>query len=281
VAAVMVTANLPAFGTQGTRIDVTVSALGDSKSLQGGTLLVTPLLGADGNVYAVAQGSVAISGFEAQGEAAKIVRGVPTVGRISNGGIIEREIDFALNRLNQVRLALRNADFTTAKRIAAAVNDYIGGAIAEPLDSATVQLTLPPKSDTNMVALLTEIEQLQIEPDLGAKVVIDERSGVIVMGRDVRVSTVAVAQGNLTVTISETPQVSQPAPFSRGETTVVPRTRVGVTEDGHKLALVREGVSLQELVDGLNALGVGPRDMIAILQAIKAAGAIQAEIEVM
>jgi flagellar P-ring protein precursor FlgI len=281
VAAVMVTANLPPFGTQGTRIDVTVSALGDSKSLQGGTLLVTPLLGADGNVYAVAQGSLAIAGFQAEGDAAKIVRGVPTVGRIANGAIIEREIDFQLNRLDKVRLALRNADFTTAKRIAAAINDYMGSATAEPLDQSTVQITLPGKSDTNMVALLTEIEQLQIEPDLAAKIVIDERSGVIVMGRDVRVSTVAVAQGNLTVTISESPQVSQPAPFSRGETRVVPRTRIGVQEDGRKFAVVREGVSLQQLVDGLNALGIGPRDLIAILQAIKAAGAIQADIEVM
>ena len=224
----MVTANLPPFGTQGTRIDVTVSALGDSKSLQGGTLLVTPLLGADGNVYAVAQGSLAIGGFQAEGDAAKIMRGVPTVGRISNGAIIEREIEFALNKLNQVRLALRNADFTTAKRIAAAINDYIGAPIAEPLDPSTVQITLPQKSTNNVVALLTEIEQLQVDPDLAAKVVIDERSGIIVMGRDVRVSTVAVAQGNLTVTISETPQVSQPQPFSRGQTVVTPRTRVGV-----------------------------------------------------
>ena len=281
VAAVMVTANLPAFGTQGTRIDITVSALGDSKSLQGGTLLVTPLLGADGNVYAVGQGSVAISGFQAEGEAAKIVRGVPTVGRISNGAIIEREIDFALNRLNQVRLALRNADFTTAKRIAAAINDFIGANTAEPLDSSTVQVNVPKIYAGNVVSLLTEIEQLQIEPDLVARIVIDERSGVIVMGRDVRVSTVAVAQGNLTVTISEAAQVSQPAPFSRGQTTVVNRTKVGVQEDGKKFALVREGVSLQQLVDGLNALGIGPRDLIAILQAIKASGAIQAEIEVM
>lgn len=281
VAAVMVTANLPAFGTQGTRIDVTVSALGDAKSLNGGTLLVTPLLGADGNVYAVSQGSVAIAGFSAEGDAAKITRGVPTVGRISNGAIIEREIDFALNRLNQVRLALRNADFTTAKRIAAAINDFIGIATAEPLDSSTVQVNVPKQYAGNVVSLLTEIEQLQIEPDLPAKIVIDERSGIIVMGRDVRVSMVAVAQGNLTVTISETPQVSQPAPFSRGTTRVVPRTRIGVQEDGKKLALVREGVSLQQLVDGLNALGIGPRDLIAILQAIKAAGAIQAEIEVM
>jgi flagellar P-ring protein FlgI len=281
VAAVMVTSNLPAFGTQGSRIDVTVSALGDSKSLQGGTLLVTPLLGADGNVYAVAQGSVAINGFQAEGEAAKIVRGVPTVGRITNGAIIEREIDFALNRLNQVRLALRNADFTTAKRIAAAINDFIGTSTAEPLDQSTVQVNVPKQYSGNVVSLLTEIEQLQIEPDLAAKIVIDERSGIIVMGRDVRVSTVAVAQGNLTVTISETPQVSQPAPFSRGRTVTVPRTRVGVQEDGKKFAVVREGVSLQQLVDGLNALGIGPRDLIAILQAIKAAGAIQAEIEVM
>jgi flagellar P-ring protein precursor FlgI len=281
VAAVMVTANLPAFATQGTRIDVTVSALGDSKSLQGGTLLVTPLLSADGNVYAVAQGSLAISGFQAEGDAAKITRGVPTVGRIANGAIIEREVDFALNRLSQVRLALRNADFTTAKRIASAVNDYIGSAVAEPLDPSTVQITLPQKFPQNIVAFLTEIEQLQVDPDLPAKIVIDERSGVIVIGRDVRVSTVAVAQGNLTVTISEAPQVSQPAPFSRGQTRVVPRTQVGVQEDGKKLAVVKEGVSLQQIVDGLNALGIGPRDMITILQAIKAAGAIQADIEVM
>jgi flagellar P-ring protein FlgI len=281
VAAVMVTGNLPPFGTQGTRMDVTVSSLGDSKNLQGGTLLVTPLLGADGNVYAVAQGSVAVGGFEAQGAAASITRGVPTVGRIANGAIIEREIEFALNRLPNVRLALRNADFTTAKRIAAAVNDYLGVKCAEPIDPSTVQLSIPAEFKGNVVAFLTEIEQLQVEPDLAAKIVIDERSGIIVMGRDVRVATVAVAQGNLTVTISESPQVSQPNPFSRGRTVVTPNTRVGVTEDGKKFALVKDGVSLQQLVDGLNGLGIGPRDLIGILQAIKAAGAIQADIEVM
>src|SRR6202140_1519959 len=269
VAAVMVTGNLPAFGTQGTRMDVTVSALGDAKNLQGGTLLVTPLLGADGNVYAVAQGSLAISGFAAQGEAASITRGVPTVGRIANGAIIEREIDFALNRLTNLRLALRNADFTTAKRVAAAINDFLGPATADPLDPSTVQISVPKEYANNVVALLVEIEQLQIEPDLPAKIVIDERSGVIVMGRDVRVSLVAVAQGNLTVTISEARQVSQPAPFSQGRTVTVPRTRIGVQEEGKKLALVQEGVSLQQLVDGLNALGIGPRDMITILQAVK------------
>ena len=281
VAAVMVTGNLPPFGTQGTRMDVTVSALGDSKNLQGGTLLVTPLLGADGNVYAVAQGSVAISGFQAEGEAAKIVRGVPTVGRIANGAIIEREIEFALNRLPNVRLALRNADFTTAKRIAAAVNDFLGVKTAEPIDPSTVQLSVPPEFKGNVVAFLTEIEQLQVEPDLAAKIVIDERSGIIVMGRDVRVATVAVAQGNLTVTISESPQVSQPNPLSRGRTVVTPNSNVHVSEDGKKFALVKDGVSLQQLVDGLNGLGIGPRDLIGILQAIKAAGAIEADIEVM
>jgi len=282
VAAVMVTGNLPAFGTQGTRMDVTVSALGDAKNLQGGTLLVTPLLGADGNVYAVAQGSVAIGGFQAEGQAASVTRGVPTVGRIANGAIIEREIEFALNRLPNVRLALRNADFTTAKRIAAAVNDFLGVKTAEPIDPSTVQLSIPSEFKGNVVAFLTEIEQLQVEPDLAARIIIDERSGIIVMGRDVRVATVAVAQGNLTVTVSESPQVSQPNAFApRGRTVVTPRSSVGVTEDGKKLAVVKDGVSLQQLVDGLNGLGIGPRDMISILQAIKAAGALQADIEVM
>ena len=283
VAAVMVTANLPAFATQGTRIDVTVSSLGDAKSLQGGMLLVTPLLGADGNVYAVAQGSLAIGGFQAEGEAAKIVRGVPTVGRIANGALIEREIDFNLNRQNQLRMALRNPDFTTAKRIAAAINDYIGVPTAESLDPGTVGITVPSQYKGNVISLLTEIEQLQIDPDTAAKIVIDERSGIIVMGRDVRVSMVAVAQGNLTVTITETPQVRQPNPFApRGAQTVrVPRTRIGVQETGKQLAVVHDGISLQQLVDGLNALGIGPRDMIAILQAIKSSGAIQADIEVM
>ncbi|HEX7789951.1 MAG TPA: flagellar basal body P-ring protein FlgI [Afipia sp.] len=281
VAAVMVTGNLPAFATQGTRMDITVSALGDSKSLQGGTLLVTPLLGADGNVYAVGQGSLTIGGFSAEGAAASVTKGVPTNGRIANGALVEREIEFALNRLPNVRLALRNGDFTTAKRIAAAVNDYLGAKTAEPVDPSTVQLSIPAEFKGNVVALLTEIEQLQVEPDLAAKIIIDERSGIIVMGRDVRVATVAVAQGNLTVTISESPQVSQPAPFSRGRTAVTPNTRVGVQEDGKKLAVVKDGVSLQQLVDGLNGLGIGPRDLISILQAIKASGAIQADIEVM
>jgi flagellar P-ring protein precursor FlgI len=283
VAAVMVTANFPAFGAQGTRVDVTVSALGDAKSLQGGTLLVTPLLGADGEVYAVAQGSVAISGFSAEGDASKVTRGVPTVGRIANGALIEREIDFQFRQLRSLRLALRNPDLTTARRIAAVINDFMGADTAEPTDPSTVTLQIPPRFVGNMIQLLTDIEQLRVEPDQTARVVIDERSGIIVMGKDVRVSTVAVAQGNLTVTITEQPVVSQPNALSpNGQTVVVPRTGVNVdTQSGNKLALVKEGVTLRELVDGLNSLGIGPRDLISILQAIKAAGALQAEIEVM
>ncbi|TXM66332.1 flagellar basal body P-ring protein FlgI [Methylobacterium sp. WL120] len=282
LAAVMVTASLPPFAAQGTRIDVTVSSLGDAKSLQGGTLLVTPLLGADGEVYALAQGSVAIAGFSAEGDAAKITRGVPTNGRIANGANIEREIAFKLTDARSLRLSLRNPDFTTSKRIAAAINDFMGSDTAEPTDPATVTIQIPAKYNGNMIRLITEIEQLKVEPDQTARVVVDERSGIIVMGRDVRVSTVAIAQGNLTVTITEQPQVSQPAPLSNGRTAVVPRTGVKVdTGDGNKLALVKEGVTLRDLVDGLNALGVGPRDLISILQAIKAAGALQADIELM
>jgi flagellar P-ring protein precursor FlgI len=282
MAAVIVTANLASFSTQGTRLDVTVSSLGDSKSLQGGTLLVTPLLGADGEVYAVAQGAVAISGFAAQGDSASITRGVPTVGRIANGALIEREIDFQLNRQRALRLSLRNPDFTTARRMAAAINDFIGEATAEPTDPSTVTVQIPKNYRGNMIQLLTEIEQLRVDPDQRARIVIDERSGVIVMGRDVRVSNVAIAQGNLTVTISEQPAVSQPGPFSDGRTVVVPRTGVKVdTGDNARLAIVKEGVTLREVVDGLNALGIGPRDLITILQAIKASGALQADIEVM
>ncbi|QCK88077.1 flagellar basal body P-ring protein FlgI [Phreatobacter aquaticus] len=281
VAAVMVTANLPPFSTQGTRIDVKVSAMGDARSLQGGELLVTPLVGADGEVYAVGQGAVAIAGFQAEGAAARITRGVPTVGRVSNGGIVEREVNFAINRMASIRLALRNPDLTTARRIASAINDFIGAPTAEPTDPGTVNLKVPARYEGNIVALLTEIEQLRVQPDSAAKVIIDEASGIIVMGKDVRVSTVAVAQGNLTVTISERPQVSQPNALAGGRTVVTPNTSISTTEDGKRFALVREGVSLQELVDGLNALGIGPRDLIAILQAIKAAGALQAEIEVL
>ncbi len=283
IAAVMVTGTLPPFGRQGSRIDITVSAMGDAKSLHGGTLLVTPLIGADGEVYAVAQGNVAIGGFSASGQGQSVVKGVPTSGRIANGGIIEREIPFSLNSLKDVKLALRNPDFTTARRIAQAINAFLGTRMARPLDPSTVQLAIPADYSGNVVDMITDIEQLRVEPDQLARVVIDEHSGIIVIGANVRISEVAIAQGNLTIRVTETPQVSQPAPFSAtGTTTTVTRTDIQVDEDKNKrLAIVNEGVSLQELVDGLNALGVGPRDMIGIMQAIKASGALHAEIEVM
>ncbi|HEV7293290.1 MAG TPA: flagellar basal body P-ring protein FlgI [Devosia sp.] len=280
VAAVMVTANLPPFGTQGTRIDVSVAALGDSDSLQGGTLLVTPLLGADGEVYAIAQGPVSINGFKAEGDAATIISGVPTTGRISSGGLIEREIDFQLGAQTSLRLALRNPDLTTARRIALSINDFIGAPTAVPEDPATVRLTLPHGFNGNIVDLLTDIEQLMVETDQPAKIVIDENSGIIVMGKDVRVSSVAVAQSNLTVSIAENPEVVQPNPLANGVTAVEPNTQLDATLSDTALQVVQGSVTLQELVDGLNALGIGPRDLIAILQAIKATGALQAEIEV-
>jgi flagellar P-ring protein precursor FlgI len=282
IAAVMVTANLPAFATQGARIDVSVSALGDAESLRGGVLLVTPLHGADGEVYAIAQGSVAVSGFAARGQAASLTRGVPTNGRIANGGVVEREIAFAFAEQESVRLALRNPDFTTARRIAAAINNSLRSPAAEVADPGVVRLEKPAGYPGDMTALIGDIEGLAVDPDSIARVVIDEASGVIVMGDSVRVSTVAVAQGPLTISVSETPQASQPAPFSeRGDTVVLPRTTVEADDGESDLKIVREGVKLSDLVDGLNALGVSPRDMIAILQAIKAAGALQADIEVM
>ncbi|MPY74085.1 MAG: flagellar basal body P-ring protein FlgI [Alphaproteobacteria bacterium] len=283
VAAVMVTATLPPFARQGTRIDVTVSALGDSKNLLGGTLLVTPLLAADGEIYAVAQGNMQVAGFSAQGAAESVIKGVPTSGRIPNGAIVEREIPFELASMKQVRLALRNPDFTTARRISRAVNAFVGETSARVTDPGTVELRIPKTYTNAVVELLTDVEQLRVEPDHIAKVVIDEQAGVIVMGDNVRISTVAIAKGNLTIRITETPQVSQPQPFSNtGETVVVPRTDIQVDEEAdRKLGVLNKGVTLQELVNGINALGIGPRDMITILQAIKAAGALQAEIEVL
>jgi len=281
VAAVMVTATLPPFANQGSRIDVNVSALGDAESLQGGTLLVTPLLAADGDVYAVAQGSVNISGFSIKGEAATFIKNTPTTARIPAGAIVEREIDFKLADNNTVRLALRNPDFTTARRIARAVNGFLSGNIATAENSGSVRLTRPNGFKGTIVDLITDIEQLPIQPDQRARVVLDERSGVIVIGADVKISTVAIAQGNLTIKITETPQVSQPNPFSaQGTTVVVPRTDIQVNSgEDVRLGILQDGVTLQDLITGLNKLGISPRDTITILQAIKAAGALQAEIE--
>lgn len=283
VAAVMVTSSLPAFSSKGSRVDVTVSALGDASNLLGGTLLVTPLLGADGEVYAVSQGQVAVGGFSAGGAGETVTKGVPTSGRIANGGIVEREIGFDMDQMGSVKLSLRNPDFTTARRIAQAVNAFLGTTAANATDPSTVKMDVPGAYKDNVVNLITDIEQLRIEPDQIARIIIDEQSGVIVMGENVRLSTVAIAQGNLTIRITETPQVSQPGPFSQtGTTTTVARTDVQVDQGGgSRLAVVQDGVSLQEFVNSLNALGIGPRDMITILQAVKSAGALQAEIEVM
>ena len=282
VAAVMVTANLPAFAAPGSRIDISVSAMGDAKSLQGGTLLVTSLYGADGSVYAVGQGPLAIGGFSAQGDGASVTRGVPTAGRISNGAIVEKDTGFSLASLNDLKLSLKNPDLTTSTRIAGAINAFLGGHVATAADPTNVAIAVPANYAGGVTRLLTEIEQLKVEPDKAAKVIIAENSGVIVMGADVRVSTVAIAQGNLTIRVTETPQVSQPSPFSNtGTTEVVPRTQIQIDDSkGNRMTVLSSGVSLQSLVDGLNALGVGPRDVISILQAIKASGALQADIEV-
>jgi flagellar P-ring protein precursor FlgI len=278
VAAVMVTANLPPFARPGSRVDISVSALGDATNLTGGMLLVTPLLGADGEVYAVAQGAIATGAISARGAGATVTRGVPTSGRIANGAIVEREVPFALAGRDRVRLSLRNPDLTTARRIAEAINRSQRGEVAAATDSRTVTVSLGGRSP---VGFLSAIEQLRVTPDQVARVVIDEASGTIVMGSNVRVSTVAIAQGNLTIRVTETPQVSQPNPLSGGETAVVPRTSIEVDDQGNRrLGVLPQSVTLQDLVRGLNSLGVGPRDLITILQAIKAAGALQAELEV-
>lgn len=283
VAAVMVTATLPAFSRQGSRIDVSVSALGNASSLLGGTLLVTPLLGADGEVYAVAQGPLAVGGFSAQGAAETVVKGVPTSGRVANGAIVEKEVPFAMANMGSMRMTLKNPDFTTARRIARAINAFVGEEAANVADPGTVDLAVPSTYRQQVVELVTDIEQLRVEPDVPARVLVDEQSGVIVMGENVRINRVAIAQGNLTIRITETPQVAQPLPFANvGETVTVPRTDIQIDqEDDRKLTVVDTGVSIQDLVNGLNTLGVGPRDMITILQAIKASGALQADIELM
>ncbi len=277
VAAVMVTAELPAFARSGSRIDIAISALGDATNLTGGTLLVTPLLAADGEVYAVGQGALSTGAIAARGAASSVTRGVPTSGRISNGATVEKEVPFRIDRSGGLRLGLRNPDLTTAQRISAVINKALGR-VATTTDPRTVQLDL---TNRDPIETLGIIENLRVEPDNAAIVVIDEASGTIVMGANVRISTVAIAQGNLTIRVTETPEVSQPEPFSGGRTTTVPRTSIQV-DDQHdrKLGILSTGVTLRDLVGSLNALGVGPRDLISILQSIKAAGALQADLQV-
>lgn len=282
VAAVIVTAELPPFARQGGRIDVVVNSLGDAESLLGGTLLVTPLMGADGEVYSVAQGPIVVGGFTAQGNAATVTKNVPTVGRISGGGIVERETGFELAQMRTMNLTLRNPDITTARRIALAINREMGAGFSRALDPSTIHIRFPNTREFNIVETLAKIEQIRVDTDQVARIVIDEKSGIIVMGQNVRVDEIAISQGNLTIRVTETPQVSQPNAFGQaGETQTVDRSAISIDEEEHKLAVLKPGVNLHELVDGLNALGIGPRDMISILQTIKAAGALQAEIEVM
>ena len=278
VAAVLVTASLPPFARAGSPMDVTVSAIGDATSLLGGTLIMTPLNAADGEIYAVAQGSIIAGGVTAEGQGARVTQGVPTAGVVPSGAIIEREVDFDFTGLTSRRLALRTPDFTTAARIEQAINATFGNQVALMLDAGTVQIDIVGTQARSPAHALGQIENILVEPERRARIVIDQRSGTIVMGDDVRISRVAVSQGGLTLRIEEAPLVSQPNPFSPGETLIVPQTNVGIEEEqGIGLAEIREGTSLSEVVAGLNALGVAPRDMIDILKSIKASGALHAE----
>ncbi|MFP3385741.1 MULTISPECIES: flagellar basal body P-ring protein FlgI [Tritonibacter] len=278
VAAVFVTASLPPFARVGGTIDATVSAIGDSSSLLGGTLIMTPLNAADGQIYAVAQGTILAGGAVAEGEAATVTKGVPTSGVIPSGARVEREIDFDLSSLDSMRLALREPDFTTAGRIESAINSEFGRNVAVMRDSGTVEVNIQRTNARSTAHAVGRMENVLVEPQRKARVVVDQSSGTIVMGSDVRISHVAVAQGNLTLRVEEAPLVSQPNPFADGETVVVPRTGAALEEEeGIQLAEVRETTSLSEVVAGLNALGVSPRDMIDILKSLKAAGALHAE----
>ncbi|MBB2203587.1 flagellar basal body P-ring protein FlgI [Gluconacetobacter takamatsuzukensis] len=278
VAAVMVTATLPPFSHGGGRIDVTVSAAGDARDLTGGTLLVTPLQAADGEVYAVAQGSLVTNAVSAGGAGASLTQNVPTSGHIANGAVVEREVPVNLGATRVIHLSLRNSNFTTANRIATAINRSIGRGMARVDDPRTIAIDL---SGREAAETLYRIGDLTIEPDTMAKVIVDEASGTIVMGDNVRISTVAIAQGNLTIQVTEAPVASQPGPFSNGTTAILARTQIAAsTDSSHRLGILREGPTLSTLVSGMNALGMGPRDMISILQAIKADGALQADLEV-
>jgi flagellar P-ring protein precursor FlgI len=279
VAGVIVTTELPPYIGKGARIDITVSSLGDATSLLGGTLVMTPMMGADGQIYAVAQGPVAVSGFSSEGDAESLTEGVPTTGRIPNGALVEREVAGDFDEMDSLVLELKNPDFTTAIRVVDAINAFsakhYGGKVAEERDFRTIALAKPP--NLSAPRFISEITELAVEPDSPARVVIDERTGTVVIGRDVQISTVAVTHGNLTVRVTEAPTVSQPAPLSDGETTTVPRTLVDASQTGGQLAIVG-GADLQTLVAGLNQIGLKPTGIIAILQAIKSAGALQAEL---
>lgn len=277
-AAVMVTASLPPFARLGSTIDIVISSLGDASSLRGGTLIVTPLSGADGQVYAVGQGPISVAGFAAQGENASVVEGVPTVARIENGATVEREIEFDMNTLDTVRIALRSPDFTTARRVAEAINAELGKGRSRMLDPGTVEVRT---QGQDVPILMSDLENLTVTPDQVARVVIDAKSGTIVIGNRVRIDRVAVSQGGLTVKVEERQEAVQPEPITIGGTTVVvPETEIEIEEKDAQFVVLDGDVSLQDLVDGLNAIGVGAKETISILQAIKAAGALHADLEI-
>jgi len=281
VAAVMVTAQLPAFAKQGNRLDVLVSSLGDAKSLAGGTLLMAPLKGADSQVYAVAQGAILTNSFSYGGQATSAVKNHPTAGTVPGGALIERELPNVLANKSVLKLNLHQSDFTTAARVARTINERFQGGVASLTDPGSVQILVPEPYRGRTIEFVADLERLEVNPDVTARVVMNERTGTIVMGENVRISTVAVSHGNLTVVVKETPRVSQPAPLSNGTTTTVPRTEVKVAEERVNLSLLREGANLSDVVRGLNTLGVTPRDLLGIMQAIKAAGALNAELSVM
>ncbi len=279
VAAVMVTAQMPVSAKPGSRIDVTVSSLGDASSLLGGVLLVTPLKGVDGNIYAIAQGSVLVGGVSAQGAGASVSKNITTVGLVPGGANIERAVAFSFNEQPDLTLSLRNPDFSTATRMAKRVNEVMGAAMATALDAGTVRLAVPPQHQGNLAPLVASIENIEVTPDHRARVVVDEKTGTVVLGQNVQISPVAVTHGNLQIQVQESADVSQPLPFSGGQTVVTPQTNIAVNEENRKLKMI-EGATLQELVEGLNALGATPRDLISILRTLEASGALAADLEV-
>jgi flagellar P-ring protein precursor FlgI len=277
VAAVLVTATLPPFAKQGTKLDVLVSSLGDAKTIAGGTLVMTPLKGADNQVYAVAQGSILTNSFAFAGQGASATKNHPTAGRIPAGALVERELPNVLAGKTSLRLNLAQPDFTTASRIVAAINKSFTGA-AGSSDGGAVMVQIPDEFASRPVDFIARLETLEVTQDQPARVVVNERTGTIVMGDKVKIASVAVSHGNLTLTVRETPTVSQPKPLSGGETKEAPRTELKVKEEQKRLSLLPEGNTIGDVVQGLNLLGVTPRDLISILQAIKAAGALQAEL---
>jgi len=280
-AAVMVTAKMPSSARPGSTIDVTISSMGDSKSLLGGVLLLTPLRGLDGRVYAVAQGSLTIGGYSAEGQAATAQKNITTVARMPNGATIEREVPFQFNKQDGLTINLSGTpDFGTAMQVVKRINGAVGGSYAKAMDASTIQMTIPPKFQNNLVPLMASLENLDVSPDSRARVVVDEKTGTVVLGGSVRLTKVAVAHGNLQIVVAETPQVSQPGPFAQGQTVVTPQTNVKVKEQNNRLLLM-EGATLQELVDGLNSIGATPRDLISILRTLKAAGSLHADLEVL